>query len=407
MVLLVIPLTIYLVQQQQDQRSQAAPSTVLSFSPTSKSATKGDDVSFDINLAPGSNVVVSVKLVIKFDSTKLSASAENFTIDPASNLKIQEGPVIENGVFAVSLLLDNITENFISETTKIGTISFKVINDSGLPTQTTQISFDPNATQIRSTMGDNQDTNVFLSGQPATITITSGVSGQEVNLSPTTSIEPGITSILSPVPTGDIGPASTNEPPICSDLTPSGSTTGNAPFELTFTANGTDTDGSIIKATFDFDDSTVKNVTTGGGLGTSSVNVPITHTYYKEGEYTASVVLTDNQGDTSQSVKCTASITVVGNASEAVSNSSPTNDATDTTTTTASETTTNTTNVATTTDNATDESTIESSAASSTASNTDTSPSPMPPTGPNERIVGIGALGGLLFLIGTLLFLAL
>ena len=394
-VLLIIPLTIYLVRQEQGQQSQATPETVLTFNPTAKTASGGDKINFDIMLSPGNNLVNFVKLAIKFDSTKLSTSAKNFTVNTASNLSIQEGPVVNNDVFMVALTIGSDPTKVIQSNTKIGTISFDVASVSDVPTQTTQISFDSNLTQVRSINGANNDAfneNVLARGEPATITI-QPLGGQSISPAgnPDTSVTPRITAI----PSISTGPASDNSEPICSSLTPSATTTGNAPFKLTFTANGTDTDGSIVKATFDFDDGTIEDIKTGGGLGTSSINVPITHTYYNEGEYNVSVILTDNQNATSDSVSCTVSVTVIGNASKAVSNISPTKSTTNITA--------NPTTVGTSTDS------TPGTTTNTSVENTSSvvSPSPFPPTGPNEKIVGIGALGGMLFLIGTLLFLAL
>jgi hypothetical protein len=389
-IILVIPLTIYLVQQQQDSRSQATPSTVLAFLPSSKTASVGDKVSFDIMLSPGNNQVSFVKLAIKFDSTKLSTSAENFTVNTASNLTILEGPLVSGDTFLVALSIGNDSTKAIQADTKIATISFDVKGASDLPTQ---LTFDQNLTQVRSIKDGSQDAfneNVLKSTEPATITIlgegqtatptpTGSISTQNLtptptggistsNITPTPTVASRVTA--TPTPRGTVGTTSTtNEEPICSSLTPDRSTTGNAPYSITFTANGTDTDGTITKATFNFGEGSVRDVTTGGGLGSSSVNVPLAHTYNSEGEFTVSVILTDNRNATSDSVNCSTTVTISGNAVATTSSSGST--------------------------------------ASTTDSTSNLTPSPLPPTGPNDKVVGIGALGGILFLIGTLLFLAL
>lgn len=376
-VLLIIPLTVYLVQQKQDTQSHADKNTRLSFEPPTKTAAVGEDVPLGILLSPGNNLVNFVKLAIKFDPTKLTTTEANFVPDPASNLTILEGPVITNGVMIVALTIGNDTTKVIRNDTKIGTITFKAAAGSD---PATQVSFDASQVEVRSVNGDNNDAytdNVFLSGDPASITITGGL--QTADVSPS----PGAASLsLTPTPTGTSGQIKTtsgNDAPTCK-LTLDVSPTGVAPYTISFTAKGTDSDGTISKVTFDFDDGDPVDVTTGGGIGTASVNITRSHTYTTAGNYTTSAVFTDDQDDTSNSVDCASSITI----------SSATGG---TNTNTASPTPTIPADVTATPTLADDGSTI--------------SPSPLPATGPAQKVMGFGVLGGLLFLIGSLLFLAL
>ncbi len=366
-VLLVIPLTIYLVQQQQNTQTQATPNTNLSFSPSSKTTAVGENISFDVILSPGSNQVNFVKLAIKFDPTKLSATEDSFEVNPASNLSIQEGPTVNNDVLLVVLTVGSDPTKVIQNNTKIGTVSFDVTGASDLPTQ---ITFDRTQTQIRSINGANNDAfneNVLQDGTPAVITIQAGgQSGGTPTATPTPTLVNGAPT-ATPTPTLAVGATSgTNDAPICTSLGLDVGSTGVAPYTISFTADGTDEDGTIEKVTFNFGDGTIEDVTSGGGIGTSEVSSTLSHTYNSAESYTASAILTDNNSGTSSSVNCTASITVTED-----STSTDTDDTTDTTS----------------------DSTIE--------------PSPLPATGPEEAIMGAGILGGILLVIGTLLFLAL
>jgi hypothetical protein len=364
-ILLVIPLTVYLVQQQQQTQSQAAPSTTLAFSPESATAQVGEDVNLGIVVNPGSNHVTFIKLVLKFDPTKLTASESSFTVDPASNLKIMQGPVVTNDTLSVALSIGTTTTNVIKTTTKIGSVKFNVIGASELPTE---VSFDP-ATEISSQDPSVQDIyeNVFLSANSAPASITIQGEGEEETEEDLEETDAGID--LSPTPTTTTSGGleeqdGANQSPVCSALGLDVSASGVAPYTITFTASGTDTDGTISKVAFNFGDGTIEEVTTGGGIGTDTVDISMSHTYETPNDYTASVIITDDQDGTSDSVACTSTISITGN-----------NNATTTTT----------------------DGTTEASA----------SATPLPATGPTPAVVSVGVLGGILLLIGALLFFAL
>ncbi len=359
-ILLVIPITVFLVGQQQDLRGRANPNTTLSFVPDDQTASVGAKVKVDVWVSPGNNLVNFIKLVVKYDSTKLSAEEDSFVLNPASNLSIIEGPVIGSAGddLAVTLSIENDPTKVIQQNTKIGTITFDALATSGTPTQ---ISFDDTLIQIRSTNGANQDAfneNVFLSGDPATVTIQEGT---QVSPTPRATGAPTATptTTLSPTPTSTQSGAGVtpvnNQAPVCESLVTDRSTTGTAPLSITFTVNGSDADGTISKATFSFGEGTVEDVTTGGGIGTDTVNVQKSFTYNNAGGFTASALLTDdNSGVSSDSTSCAVTVTVSDGSGSGSS-----------------------------------------------------SVTPLPDTGPTETIVGVGALGGILFFIGALLFLAL
>jgi len=108
-------------------------------------------------------------------------------------------------------------------------------------------------------------------------------------------------------------------------LTVDRSTTGNAPYSLTFTANGTSSTGTISQVAFNFGDGQTSNVTQAGGIGTASVNVQASHTYNNPGTFTASAVLTDNSNNTSSSsASCEQTITVNAASGSATTSNNPT-----------------------------------------------------------------------------------
>ena len=363
-ILLVIPLTVYLVGQQQNLRSKANPNTTLSFVPADQTASVGAQVNFDVWVAPGSNQVNFVKLVVKFDSTKLSATEESFVVNPSSNMSILQGPVIGEAGDDLSVILsvESDPTKVIQTDTKIGTITFDVIGPSDTPTQ---VSFDDTKIEIRSISGANQDAfdeNVFLNGVPASVTIQG--EGAEVTPTPVTEVTPSLTPVptiaTTPTPTstqsGSGATPSQSQAPVCESLVTDRSPDGIAPLSITFTVNGSDTDGTINKATFSFGDGTIEDETAGGGLGTDTVNVQKAHTYNNPGAFTASALLTDDSSGVSDSTNCSVTVNVTN---------------------------------------------------SDGSIGTGDGATPLPDTGPTETIVGTGILGGILFFIGALLFFAL
>ncbi len=386
-VLLIIPLTIYLVQQQQDSRSQATANTTMKFTPDTTTAQVGDDVSFDVMIVPGNNQVNFIKLVVKFDSTKLKATNTSFVVDPNSNLSILQGPVVGTDTISVALSVGNDPTKVIQADTKIGTLTFNVIDG---PAENSQITFDP-ATEVSSINGGNNDAfneNVFLSGTPASLTITDG-----------TDVSPTPDPNLSPEPTIRITSGGENVPPVCNSLTPSGSLTGEAPYDLSFTVNGTDSDGTLRNFKFTFEPNEFINIASTAANAKSIATVTTDpHTYETAGSFTASVIITDDQGGTGSSVACTKSITITDDNADNNNDNSDNNDDDSDNNTLADENSDDSGATTTSTDNSDEDSEIVT---------TEESPSPMPATGPGEALIGIGALGGILLLIGTLLFFAL
>lgn len=378
-----IPITIYLVQTQLQTQTQATPNTTLAFSPSTATAGVGESVSFDIIMSPGNNQVNNVRLVINFDPTKLSADETSFNENPSSNLTILEGPVVGTDTISVSLSIGSDPTKVITTDTNIGTVTFNIIGPSELPTD---ISFDQTATQIRSINGANDDSfneNVFLSGSPANVTVLSDGEAPAPSLSPA----PDASTSPSPIPTIDPNDPEDNnlqsgasEIPVCSSLGMDVASTGEAPYTINFTASGTDIDGVIEVVSFDFGDGFAEDVIEGGGIGTDTVDVTIEHTYDDPGDYTVTATLVDDTGESSDIANCTTNVTITDEFGNTDGNQQNNIDNTDNTDT----------------DNTNE-----------TLETTEPTPTPLPPTGPEEVIVGVGVLGALLVIIGSLLFFAL
>lgn len=385
-ILIAIPVTIFLVKQQQETRSQAEQATTLSFEPASTlqtplQAEKDDIVDLDLVVDPGANqnLVSFVKVEILYDPTKLATVAatpqepqrKSFA-EETSVMSLLEGPVYSEGKIVATLSVGVDPTKVIQTKTKIATLKFAAIDGTG--STPTEVSFSEGGTQVLSA-GENDQANenvlagtdsafIAIAGEATTTTSPSPslTVSPSVTVTPTTpvlSTTPSQTATTSPTPT-IIGDAIENTPPVCTAFNVDRTTTGPAPFSITFTAVGTDSNGTISKVTFSYGDGQVDNVTQGGGIGTASVNASAAHTYQNAGTYTASAVLTDNNGGISSGT-CTQTITV--------DTALASGDGGGTTTT--------------------------------------TSDASLPATGPGDVILGIGGILGVLSIIGGIIFFAL
>jgi hypothetical protein len=338
-----IPVTVFLLQQQSNTSSHAAQSTNLAFSPDSSAAAPiqknvGDAIPLNITVDPGKNLVSFVKLEIQYDPSVLAtASANAFSANTTAFPSVLEGPIYSPGKIDVTLSVGPDPTKAIQQKTTAATVTFTALKDTpaGTPTLVTYTA----TTQVLSIgPNDQASENVLSSATPATIAIGGASTPTEPipegtpaptaaispTVAPTTAISP--TAAISPTVTPTGAPSTGGTAPSCDNLTVDRSTTGDAPYSLTFTANGTSTTGTISKVSFNFGDGQVSDVTQAGGIGTATVNVQASHTYNNPGTYAASAVLTDNNNNvSSSSASCAQTITVNQAAIASGSGSSATN----------------------------------------------------------------------------------
>ena len=166
-----IVVTIYLVQRQQDQRSRAEKSTVLSLTPPNQTIAPGQDSKLDLTINPGTNLVNFVKFTIKFDPEAFDVNKVVFTVDPASPMEIIEGPVTsETGTITYALGTGSDATKVVQTITKLGSVTISARD--GATGGSYQITFDDANTEARSINGtDAYNENVISSTVPATVTI--------------------------------------------------------------------------------------------------------------------------------------------------------------------------------------------------------------------------------------------
>lgn len=328
-----IPVTIYLVQRQQETRTQAAKSTTVAFTPPSSATAPiqksvGDSIPLEIMVDPGTNLVGFIKFEIQYDPEKIAtASANAFAPNTAVFPSVLEGPVYTPGKIAVTLSVGPDPTKVIQTKAKAATVIFKAISNTP-PGTPTLVSYGATTQVLSIGSNDQASENVLSSATPAYIaigaaTLTPTVPVPTALPTPTVPVTPAptVTPALTPGPTAT--PAA-NQAPVCSSLAVDRSPSGDAPLSLTFNANGTDSNGTITKVTFNFGDGQVADVTTGGGIGTATVNVANSHTYTNPGTFTAQAILTDDGAQVSDSASCKQSVTVTATASATPTSPAPT-----------------------------------------------------------------------------------
>ncbi len=339
-----IPLTVYLLQQNQEVRTRAEKSTILTFSPDSTQAAPiqknvGDSIPLDITVDPGKNLVSFVKLEIQYDPEILTTDSANaFQANTTAFPSVLEGPIYTPGKIAVTLSVGPDPTKAIQTKVKAATVTFKALKNTpaGSPTQVSY-GISPKTQILSIGSNDQASEDVLSSATPAIIAIGGGTVISPTDTLPTSAIP--ITEVPSAVPTSPIdiptatpvpvypteipaatpttaptgggNPGTPNTAPVCNSLVADRATNGTAPFSVTFTANGSDTDGTIGKVTVNFGDGQQSDMTSSGGIGTASINVQTSHTYNNPGTYQATAILTDSSnGISSPNENCRQVITV-------------------------------------------------------------------------------------------------
>lgn len=177
LLLISIPLTISLLSRsnRQDTRTRAAGgTTTISFSPDSSTTTPlqkgvGDDIALDMYVDPGSNIVTFIRYQIAYDATKVKLAATNPIELNQTVFTNIEGPVITSGNIAQSISIGSDPTKAIQKKTKIGTLHFTAVGNTG--NAPTTIAFGNLTQALSSGANDQASQNVLSSTTPAVIAI--------------------------------------------------------------------------------------------------------------------------------------------------------------------------------------------------------------------------------------------
>lgn len=434
--LVAIPVTVYLVQQQQKTKSGAEAATTLSLVQTPQNVKAGDTITFDVMVDPSSvNQVGYVQLVLSYDPTKLATQGAGVTVVPWPSAdggtftpSIPIGPDYSDGTITIAMSVGGSAQNLLQAKTKIATVTFKALTatDTGIPTQVTF----GNQTQVLS--GADQG-NVLSNTIPGQVNITPG---EEVFTPVLTLTQGGRTctnnSVNSPAKLTWTHPTATTSFTVKRADTAGGSyttvsTSNNFEYEITSTQE----DSYFVVSTQGGPDSNevfAARIPDVSACPTASVTTSVTATVSPTGAPLSCSSLTLDPGP-SGTIPFSVNLTAIGASTIGTITKvtfdfgdGQTQDVTD-----AGGIGTNSVSVLTShtyatsgTFNAsvvlTDDSdnvssggctaTITTTGESGASPTAEVSPSPLPPTGPTE-LVTVGAIGVMLTFIGALLLLAL
>jgi len=199
----------------------------------------------------------------------------------------------------------------------------------------------------------------------------------------------GVAPTATPAPTS--GPTAVTGAPICTALNTDRQLTGQAPFSLVFTAIGqADPSTTISNVTFNFGDGPLKTDVSGGGIGTRTVSVQESHAYNNPGTYVATAQFTDGHGLVNLPSTCTKTVTVTAAPTPGPGTPFPTAAPTATPTPTL---------IPTATPTPTPVIIVQTSITPCPNGRIQT-----PCSGPGDTFVKIGAIGGIVSIIGAAVF---
>lgn len=315
----------FLINQKTETQSHASPASSLLFEQLTDPAVVGQPYKVTIDVNPSnstngtSNSVSFVKFTVSYDGSKLKADNNSFAASDAFGV-ILEGPTNsctppENTACTITATLSIGADptKAVSSQTPVGTITFTPIapTDANAPVS---LDFVTQQNQILSLATSDQPAeNVFTKGISTKVTVltAAAASGTPVPTDATQST-PTQTNTSGNTSGGTTGGTSgtSNQPPVCNTLTVTKVASDTTGMSYQLTAAGSDSDGTVSKVTFNFGDGNVQDDTNGSTIGTNSINETSSHTYASAGTYTASALLTDDQGAISTSSTCKQTINV-------------------------------------------------------------------------------------------------
>jgi hypothetical protein len=178
--IVVLPLMLLMVKQEQETSVQAAPATTLYFNPASSVNAPiiknvNDAFALDLMVAPGNNLVSLIKVEINYDPAKFKLSATNPIIVNSRAFPVTvEGPVISESAGKIQIVVSVGSDQtkVIQEATKILSLNMVTINS----TNQTQISVNTKESKLLTVSPHNENSeNVLSYSYPAYVTVNAGV----------------------------------------------------------------------------------------------------------------------------------------------------------------------------------------------------------------------------------------
>ncbi|HLD01643.1 MAG TPA: hypothetical protein VJC10_02085 [Patescibacteria group bacterium] len=187
LIALSIPLTVMILRQRQETRSQAAKSTILSIEPSSTETTPlqksiGEEIEFIVTINPGTNLVSLMTIDLSYDPQFLGPFTPNSNpqviIDPSlGGYTFVEGPSFATGKIQFTIQPGNVV-NSIQKPTAVARVKLKTL--AATNNQATMLSFGASTVVLSIAETDSGTENVLSSTNPTFVRV-----GSQNDLTPT------------------------------------------------------------------------------------------------------------------------------------------------------------------------------------------------------------------------------
>lgn len=188
--LIVLPVTVFFIQQRQQTQSEADKTVIISFEPSSNQTAPlqipaGSTFTLDVFVDPGASSVSFIKAEMLFDPTKFEL-AGGFIPNQEVFSQIVEAPEPTPGKLITTLSIGSDLSKALRAKTRVGTLTLRAL--SNVPANgTASVSFGPGSQALAVSNNASFNENVIASTVPATVTfnrpaLTCGTSPTDVML---------------------------------------------------------------------------------------------------------------------------------------------------------------------------------------------------------------------------------
>jgi Mg-chelatase subunit ChlD len=175
LVLVGLPAAIFLSQNQADNRSRAAKTVILSFTPPSTQSSPinvpaGNTVTVDLMIDPGTEAVSFLKTELSYDAAKFQVDNGGFQVNKDAFPQTIQGPVYSSGKvgFAISVGADG--TKAIQTPVKVGTLTLRALSSPG----TSQVGFSQGTQALSISSSSTPTENVIANTIPANLSVQTG-----------------------------------------------------------------------------------------------------------------------------------------------------------------------------------------------------------------------------------------
>lgn len=171
-----LPAAIFLSQNQADDRSRAAKTVNLTFSPTSTQSSPinvapNGTITLDLMIDPGTNAVSFLKTELSYDATKFQVDNGGFQVNKDVFPQTIQGPVYSAGKVSFSISVGADGTKAIQTPAKAGTLTLKALSTSGV----SQVGYSAGTQALSISSSSTPTENVVSNTVPAYLTVSAGV----------------------------------------------------------------------------------------------------------------------------------------------------------------------------------------------------------------------------------------